>query len=171
MSNRFPSTWHKMRELVILSLNIIYIKDILQQSERLKARLIYLNFSEGPIEGVEDMLRVRKRQLNLRMKNLLEEILNSSRDWSLYGFNVDIETASLTRKQLEKGYAIFTNIREVSFALNLRNGALSIIYNPEDPDSTDANLRSLEYTARHEGPVYKFFNIDMNDPLTGLIRY
>jgi hypothetical protein len=165
-----------MRELVILSLNIIYIKDTLQQCERLKAKLQYMNFPTGSISVTEDNLTKRKHELHKRMKELLEDILNSKKDYkaitdaSDYTFNIELEHASLTRKQLEKGYALFTNVRNIDYALNLRNGCLLPITMPESSCS-DRNLMSLEYTANHDGSVYKYFEIDLADPLTNELRY
>jgi len=170
MSKQYKSTWHKMRELVILSLNIIYIKDTLQFSERLHAKIQYLNVTTGSIAVLQDDLQRRKHELNKRMKELLEDILNSSRPESDFCFNIELEHASLTRKQLEKGYALYTNIRNNSYALNLRNGCILPIDNPELTVS-DRNLMSLEYTAHHDGAVYKYFDIDLSDPLTNNIRY
>jgi len=71
----FASSWHMLRELVVLSLNIIFIKDTLQQCERLKAKFQYINMAEGSIEIMEDNLRKRKHALNLRVKDLLENEL------------------------------------------------------------------------------------------------
>jgi hypothetical protein len=160
-----------MRELVILSLNIIYTKDLLQFSERYCAKLEYLNFQVGPVTVSQQELLRRKHELNKRVKELLEDIMNSRTDGSKYLFNIELAHACLTRKQLERGYALFTNIYNVTFALNLRNGALLIIPNPESVDTQGGNLSSLEYTAYHEGSVYKFFDIDVADPLKGNLRY
>lgn len=164
MAQQFKSTWHKMRELVILSLNIIYIKDTLQSLERLTAKLQYINMTDGPLKVTHDDLQRRKHELNKRMKRLLEELMNSSRDDSEFCFNVELEHASFTKKQLEKGYVIFNNIRDVAFALDIRKGSLLPIANPES-NVLDPNLASLQYTERHDGPVYKYFEIDTSDPL------
>lgn len=170
MSKRYKSTWHKMRELVILSLNVIYIKDLLQFYERCIAKTQYLNLSTGPMEVLVYNAQARKHELNKRIKVLLEDILNSSLIENEFCFNVDLPHACITRKQMEKGYALFTNVRNNVYALNLRNGALLPITNPEF-NVSDRNLMSLEYTAQHEGAVYKYFEIDLSDPLTHNIRY
>lgn len=170
MGQIFKSTWHKMRELVILSLNIIYIKNILQQCGRMHEKLEYTGFTSGPVSVIEDNLNRRKHELNKRMKNLLEEIMNSSKDKSDFCFNIEQDHACLTKKQLEKGYALYTNIRNVTYALDLRKGALLPILDPES-NVEDNNLRSLEYTAHHDGPVYEYFEIDTSDPLKNNIRY
>lgn len=173
MIKTYKSTWHKMRELVILSLNIVYIKDLLQQCDRLVAKLEYMNFTIGSITVTQDTLIKRKHELNKRMKELLEDVLNQkgvTLAVTEYAFNIDIDHASLTRKQMEKGYALFTNVRDHTYALNLRNGALLPINLPEVSPS-DRNLMSLEYTAQHEGPVYRYFEIDITDPLKNELRY
>jgi hypothetical protein len=169
----FKSTWHRMRELVIISLNILYIKDYLQQLERARSKALYLNFPDGPIAVMELNLHARKRSLNKRMKVLLEDLMESKHDqrytWlqnasSDYVFNIELENACFTKKQLDKGYALFTNVRDVTFALDLRKGSLLIV-NDYENDTTDANLRSLEYTAYHDGSVLKYFDIETSDPL------
>ena len=170
MSITYKSTWHKMRELVILSLNIIYLKDLLQFYERAKFKSSYLKLTTGPYEVlIQDALQ-RKHELNKRVKVLLESILNSTKDKSDFCFNIELAHACITRKQMEKGYALFTNIRNITYALNLRNGCILIIENPELSVS-DRNLMSLEYTAHHDGPIYKYFEIDLGDPLSSNIRY
>lgn len=175
---QFKSTWHRMRELVVLSLNIILIKDTLQQCERMRAKLHYINFSEGPVSVLELELHARKRALNKRVKVLLEDVMNATTftipkykiDSTNYTFNIDFEHACLTKKQLDKGYALFNNVRDNTFALNLRNGALLPITNYEQ-GTPDGNLASLEYTAQHEGSVLKYFDIDSTDPLKDNLRY
>ena len=159
-----------MRELVILSLNIIYIKDLLQFYDRATLRTDYLKLSTGPIAVLIQDAVQRKHELNKRVKVLLEDILNSTKDESDFSFNIELSHACITRKQMEKGYAIFTNVRDLSYALNLRNGCLLPIDNPELSVS-DRNLMSLEYTAQHDGAIYKYFEIELNDPLTNNIRY
>jgi len=161
---QFKSTWHRMRELVIISLNIIYVKDLMQHCERMKTKTEYLNISTGPIKVLEKDLEYRKRSLNKRMKILLEDLLNSKRDQSEYVFNIDVDHACLTKKQLEKGYALFTNVHDKTFALDIRKGALYPIEFPES-NTQERTILFLEYTAKHEGAVYEFFEIDITDPL------
>jgi len=160
----FKSTWHRMRELVIISLNILHIKDALQQLERTRAKALYMNFSDGPIAVMELNYQTRKRSLNKRMKVLLEDLMNSKRDQTEYAFYVDKDSACFTKKQLDKGYALFTSVLETTFALDLRKGSLLIINNYEN-ESIDTNLRSLEYTAYHDGSVLKYFDINPSNPL------
>lgn len=162
-----------MKELVILSLNVIYIKDTLQFQDRFRAKLQYLNISEGSEDVTRQALFTRKRILLKRIKSLLDGLLNSTKIESDYAFNIDWEHASLTMKQLNKGYALYANVRDKTYALNLRNGMLLPIDFPESTSGaiTDTNLRGLEYTAQHEGSVLKFFNIDPSDPLKNEIRY
>lgn len=160
-----------MRELVILSLNIIYLKDLLQFYERAKFKTEYLNLSTGPYDVLIQDAQYRRHGLNKRVKVLLEDILNSKKDESDYCFNIELAHACITRKQMEKGYALFTNIRNNTYALNLRNGCLLPIDNPELGATSDRNLMSLEYTAYHDGSIYKYFDIDLSDPLTNKIRY
>ena len=159
-----------MRELVILSLNIIYIKDLLQFYERAKFKSSYLDLATGPYEVMIQDALYRKHFLNKRVKTLLENILNSTKDESDYCFNIELAHACITRKQMEKGYALFTNIRNNTYALNLRNGCILPVGNPE-LSLSDRNLMSLEYTAQHDGAIYKYFEIDINDPLSSNIRY
>lgn len=159
-----------MRELVIISINIIYLKDLLQFYERGHAKAEYLNLPTGTTDVQVDEAKRRIHSLKVRMKRMLENLMNSDKTDSSFTFNIDVEHASLTRKQLEKGYALFTNVRGYTYALNLRNGGLFHILEPER-NVIDPHLASLEYTAVHEGPVYKFFEIDQTDPLKGEIRY
>jgi hypothetical protein len=170
---KFPTQWHRMKEIVILSLNVIYIKDTLQFQDRFRAKLQYLNISEGSEMVTQQALLARKRILLKRIKDLLEELMNSSKDKSDYSFNIDWEHASLTMKQLSKGYALYTNVRDTTYALNLRNGMLLPIDFPESTSGaiTDTNLRGLEYTAQHDGSVLKYFDIDPTDPLKNELRY
>lgn len=171
MSKRYKSTWHKMRELVILSLNVIYIKDLLQFYERAKFKTEYLNLSVGPYEVLINNALHRKHELNRRIKIFLEELLNSDLQYSNYCFNIELPHACITRKQMEKGYAFFTNVFNNTYALNLRSGTLLLIDNPELSASSDRNLMSLEHIAYHEGSIYKYFEIDLSDPITNNIRY
>jgi hypothetical protein len=160
-----------MKELVILSLNVIYIKDGMQQLDRIKARLQYLDIPTGSLDNIEQDYINRKRSLNKRIKVFIEELVNSKKEQSKYVFNIDVEHACLTKKQLDKGYAVFSNIYGFEYALNLRNGALLPIYDSELQTIKDPNLRNLEYTADHEGSVLKYFEIDITDPLKNELRY
>ena len=121
-----------------------FIKDTLQQCERLRAKLQYINESDGPISIIEQNFQSRKRKLNKRIKIQLEDLMNTKRATSIsnFVFTVDLDTACLTKKQLDKGYALFNNINDITFALNLRNGSLLIVNNYED-DVIDSNLRAL----------------------------
>jgi hypothetical protein len=164
----FASLWHKLRELVVLSLNIIFIKDTLQQCERLKAKLSYINIPDGSTEVTMDNLRRRKHNLNLRVKDLLENDLLLPRL-----VVVDIPNASLTKKQLDKGYAFFTDIRENTIAFDLRKGTTYPITTQEiEENTTSATMNALEYNATHLGSVLRYFEIDQSDPLKGKdLRY
>lgn len=160
-----------MRELVIISLNIIYVKDTMQACERLQTKARYLNIPDGSIKvTIQELLR-RKHSLNKRMKRELEYLVNSGRRESNFIFDIPVEHACLTKKQLEKGYMLLTNIRNMTYALDIRKGALYPIDDPESNSTTDINLRYLEYTAQHDGPVYKYFEIDETDPLKNELRY
>jgi hypothetical protein len=164
----FKSTWYKLRELVVLSLNIIFIKDTLQQCERLRLKAQYINMTSGSIEVFEDNLRKRKHALNIRVKSLLEDDILLPRL-----IVVDAPFACLTRKQLDRGYAIFSDIQERSFALDLRKGSTYPLtdYSIEET-SNCATMNSLEYNAQHLGSVLKYFEIDQSDPLKGKdLRY
>lgn len=171
MTDIQTSTWHRMRELVLLSLNIIYLKDILQQTERLGTRLDYMNIAKGSTSVIRQELLARKHRLHIRMKRQLENLINSTNQYETdFAFNIDVESACLTRKQLQKGYALLTNIRDNTYALNIRNGALTPVAYPEINVLNDG-LGMLEYTAQHDGPVYKYFDIDETDPLLNNLRY
>lgn len=159
-----------MKELVLVSLNILYIKDTLQMCDRLIARLQYSGFSTGTMDVQIQSLKEKKRTLNIYMKDLLEELLNGKSTQTGSAFNIDVDCACFSRKELERGYALFTNVRNVTFALDIRKGSLLIIHNPET-NSGDPNRDSLEYTARHEGPVYSYFQIDPTDVLKDGIRH
>lgn len=166
----YKSTWHRMRELVILSLNIIFVKDMMQYCERLATKAEYLNLPSGSIQVMQQELIKRKHSLNKRMKNELEDLLNSKREASEFVFVIPVEHACLTKKQLEKGYALITNINDRTFALDIRKGALYPIDFPEE-NTNERNMQYLEYTAKHEGPVYKYFEIDETNPLQNELRY
>lgn len=164
----FASSWHKLRELVVLSLNIIYLKDTLQQCERLKSKFNYINMAEGSIAIMEDNLRKRKHALNLRVKELLEEDLLIPRI-----VTIDIPNAALTKKQLDKGYAFFTDVMDKTMAFDLRKGTCYPITEQEaEENTTSATMDSLEYNAKHLGSVLRYFEIDQSDPLKGKdLRY
>jgi hypothetical protein len=164
----FASSWHKLRELVVLSLNIIYIKDTLQQCERLKSKFRYINMAEGSIEIMEDDLRKRKHALNIRVKELLEEELLTPRI-----VVIDVPNASLTKKQLDKGYAVFVDIMDKTIAFDLRKGTCYPITEGEaENNTTSATMNALEYNAQHLGSVLRYFEIDQSDPLKGKdLRY
>jgi hypothetical protein len=164
----FASSWHKLRELVVLSLNIIYLKDTLQQCERLKSKFRYINMAEGSISIMEDNLRKRKHALNIRVKELLEDDLLLPRL-----VVIDIPNASLTKKQLDKGYAFFVDIQEKTIAFDLRKGTCYPISEQDAEEHTSsATMNALEYNAQHLGSVLKYFEIDQSDPLKGKdLRY
>lgn len=161
---QFKSQWHLMRELVILSINIIYLKDMIQHCERMSARAKYLHLPEGSISVMIKDIELRKRSLQKRVKKLLEGLLNSTKDESEYVFNIPLEHACLTRKQLQKGYMLINNVHDKTFALDIRKGALYPVNFPE-LDSNEQTIQFLEYTAKHDGAVYKYFEIDETDPL------
>jgi len=164
----YPSSWHKLRELVVLSLNIIFIKDTLQQTERLKAKLQYINLSKGSVEVVEDDLRRRKHNLNLRVRKLLEDEILAPRVIA-----IDVPNASLTKKELDRGYALYTDVRGNTYALDLRKGSTYPLTEQEIENNTNsATMASLEYNAKHLGSCLKYFEIDQSDPLKGKdLRY
>lgn len=163
------SSWHTLRELVVLSLNIIFIKDTLQQTERLKAKLQYMNFTTGSIEVLEDDLRRRKHNLNLRVRKLLEEDILYPRIIA-----IDVPNASLTKKELDRGYALYTDVRGNTFALDLRKGSTYSLSEQEIEENVlpSTALATLEYNAKHLGNVLKYYEIDQSDPLKGKdLRY
>jgi hypothetical protein len=169
MANKvFASSWHKLRELVVLSLNIIFIKDTLQQTERLKAKLQYINIADGSVSVLEDDLRRRKHNLNIRVKQLLEDDILVPRVIA-----VDIPNASLTKKELDRGYALYTDVMGNTFALDLRKGTTYPLTEFEIENNTNSTtMASLEYNAKHLGSVLKYFEIDQSDPLKGKdLRY
>lgn len=163
------TNWYKLQEIVILSLNIVYIKDTIQAVERMKAKLSYMGIATGPIQVTYQELLDRRRSLTKRTQRHLGEFLNSGRQNLPYIFSIDKEYGWLTKKQLEKGYALFTNIRDMTYALDLRTGTLYPVTNPESEQ--DPIIRTLEYNAQHVGPVYDLYNIDTTDPLKDKLRY
>ena len=168
MAKVFASSWHKLRELVVLSLNIIFIKDTLQQTERLKAKLQYINMADGSVCVLEDDLRRRKHNLNIRVKQLLEDDILVPRVIA-----VDIPNASLTKKELDRGYALYTDVMGNTFALDLRKGTTYPLTEFEiENNTTSTTMATLEYNAKHLGSVLKYFEIDQSDPLKGKdLRY
>ena len=169
MNNKvFESSWHKLRELVVLSLNIIFIKDTLQQTERLKSKLQYMNMADGPVDVIGSDLRRRKHNLNIRVKQLLEDDLLVPR-----AIVIDIPNASLTKKELDRGYALYTDVQGNTFALDLRKGSTYPLTEFEiENNTTSATMATLEYNAKHLGSVLKYFEIDQSDPLKGKnLRY
>ena len=164
----FASSWHKLRELVVLSLNIIFIKDTLQQTERLKAKLQYINITDGSVSVLEDDLRRRKHNLNIRVKQLLEDDILVPRV-----IVVDIPNASLTKKELDRGYALYTDVMGNTSALDLRKGTTYPLTEFEVENTTNSTtMATLEYNAKHLGSVLRYFEIDQSDPLKGKdLRY
>lgn len=149
-----------MRELILLSLNLIYIKDTIQQSERYKGKLQYLDISYGPVEVILMDLRSRSVFLRKRIKNIVENILV---DKYMYGakdiiFNLPTETIGITKKELDAGYMIIEDIYENRYILDLRTGDI-LPYNT-------SNISFYEYKKNKLGGVYNFFKINPKDPIT-----
>jgi hypothetical protein len=167
---RFQSNWHLMKELTVLSLNIIFIKDMLQALDRINGKLQYMNFPQGSIVVTKDNLRLRKRELHKRIAVILEDLLNSKKEVSKFVFIIDRTTACFTKKDIDNQFAIFSNIFNTDFALDLRSGALYPI-NFESDNLNSPIMQTFAYRKQHEQSLLKWFEIDPSEPLKNNLRY
>jgi len=166
MGKRFQATSYElMRELVILSVNLHYVKDLIQKNERFRADLMYLNISHGPLDVLLQELVKRKVSLQKRFKEMVEfqlvEKLNKVSDLLIV---IPIEQAGFRRKEMQQGWAIYPDIFDRQWLLNIRTGDLL--------ESNVTNMRFfMENIAKLEA-VYRYFGIDPHNPLPNKdIRY
>jgi len=159
MGTNYQSTSYQlMRELVVLSLNLIYVKNVIQRNERYKADLMYLNISHGPLDVLlQDLIR-RKTSLQNRFKSLVEfqlvEKLNKVSDLLIV---IMPEQAGFKRKELERGWAVFPDIYDRNWLVNIRTGDLL--------ESNYTNTKFFVSNILQLNAVYGYFQIDPNNPL------
>ena len=71
-TNYQGTTFQLMRELVVLSINLSYVKNALQHNERFRGELMYINMTTGSLDVLSlDLIR-RKVSLQNRFKTLVE---------------------------------------------------------------------------------------------------
>lgn len=156
---RAKARYYVTRELILLSLNLIYVKDTIQQSERFIGKLKYIGVSSGPIEVILMDLRSRSMFLKKRIKNIIENVLVNK---TLAGakdiiLHLPDETTGITKRELDSGYMILEDIYEVRYILDLRTGDI-LPYN-------NTNLNFFEMRKQKLGGVYNYFKINPKDPI------
>ena len=159
------SIYSLMRELVILSINISYVKDTIQQNERYKAKLMYLNISHGPLDVLlQDLVR-RKVSLQKRFKNLIElQLVERHNKVSNLLIVIPEELSGYRKKELEQGWAVLQDIYGEEWILNIRTGDLL--------ESNYINTKFFVDNISVLGSVYVYFKISPKDPLPDKnIRY
>jgi hypothetical protein len=159
------SIYSLMRELVILSINISYVKDTIQQNERYKAKLMYLNISHGPLDVLlQDLVR-RKVSLQKRFKNLIElQLVERHNKISNLLIVIPEELSGYRKKELEQGWAVLQDIYGEEWILNIRTGDLL--------ESNYINTKFFVDNISVLGSVYVYFKISPQDPLPDKnIRY
>lgn len=164
---RFKNAYELMRELVVLSINILLVKELIQKTERYKAGLLYLSISTGPMDVLLLDLAKRKRSLQNRFKlhyeiGLLE--FNPARKELFLVITPD--QAGWKRRDLENGYTKVYDIYDRTYFVDLRTGT---IY-----DKTPENTSHFEGQDKKlfTGSVYDYFNIDVSNPIKGKdLRY
>jgi hypothetical protein len=159
------SIYSLMRELVILSINISYVKDTIQQNERYKAKLMYLNISHGPLDVLlQDLVR-RKVSLQKRFKNLIElQLVERHNKISNLLIVIPEELSGYRKKELEQGWAVLQDIYGEEWILNIRTGDLL--------ESNYINTKFFVDNISVLGSVYVYFKISPKDPLPDKnIRY
>lgn len=159
------SIYSLMRELVILSINISYVKDTIQQNERYKAKLMYLNISHGPLDVLlQDLVR-RKVSLQKRFKNLIElQLVERYNKVSNLLIVIPEELSGYRKKELEQGWAVLQDIYGEEWILNIRTGDLL--------ESNYINTKFFVDNISVLGSVYVYFKISPKDPLPDKnIRY
>ena len=159
------SIYSLMRELVILSINISYVKDTIQQNERYKAKLMYLNISHGPLDVLlQDLVR-RKVSLQKRFKNLIElQLVERHNKISNLLIVIPEELSGYRKKELDQGWAVLQDIYGEEWILNIRTGDLL--------ESNYINTKFFVDNISVLGSVYVYFKISPKDPLPDKnIRY
>jgi hypothetical protein len=157
-TNYQATSFQLMRELVILSINLSYVKNAIQHNERFKGELMYLNITQGPQSITElDLIR-RKVSLQNRFTSLVEfqlvEKLNRIENLLIV---VPLEQAGYRKKEMEQGWAIIPDIYDLTWLLNIRTGQLY--------ENNYTNAKFFMSNILPLGEVYKYFQIDFNNPL------
>jgi hypothetical protein len=164
---RFKNAYELMRELTILSVNIILVKEGIQKTERFKANILYLNISVGPLDILLLDLQKRKRSLQNRFKILYEiDLLEANPARNDLFLVITTDQTGWKRRELEEGYSFIYDIYETRYLVDLRTG---IIYN----DTTENIVYFAERNTKlFMGAVYDYFKVDMKNPLIGKdLRY
>ena len=157
-TNYQGTTYQLMRELVILSINLNYIKETIQHNERYKANLMYLNISVGPLNVLLEDLIKRKTSLQRRFKALVEiqlvEKYNNIKDLL---FVILPEQSGYRKKEMEQGWATIPDIYDNNWLINIRTGDLL--------EENYTNTKFLVTNIKILGSVYNYFSINTQDPL------
>ena len=164
---RFRNAYELMRELVVLSINIVLVKEAIQKTERFKASLLYLNVSTGPMDVLLLDLINRKRSLQNRFKLYYEtDLLDFNPARKDLFLVLTSDQAGWKRKEMECGYAYIYDIYDATYIVDLRTGT---VY-----DKTPENVSHFEHRDKKlfMGQVYDYFKIDVKNPVIGRdLRY
>src|SRR4030042_1402754 len=151
-TNYQGTSFQLMRELVVLSLNLLYIKDTIQQSERFRTKLIYLNISHGPLDVLLIDLVRRKTSLQNRFKFMVElelvEKLNRVSDLLIV---IPPDQSGFRKKEMEQGWAQLVDIYDKNWLLNIRTGDLL--------EDNDVNTKFFTDNILQLHAVYNYFQI------------
>jgi hypothetical protein len=160
MGTNYQGTpYQLMRELVVLSLNLIYVKNVIQKNERYKADLMYLNISHGPLGVLSQDLIRRKTSLQNRFKSLIEfQLVEKVNRVDNLLIVIMPEQAGFKKKELERGWARMPDIYDRSWLLNIRTGDLL--------EDNYTNAKFFVNNILQLNAVYGYFKIDPNNPLT-----
>jgi len=157
-TNYQGTSYQLMRELVILSINLSYVKNTIQRNERYKADLMYLNISHGPLDVLLQDLIKRKTSLQNRFKTMVEiqlvEKLNRVSDLLIV---IMPEQAGFRKKEMEQGWAQIPDIYDRNWLLNIRTGDLL--------EDNYTNTKFFVDNILQLNSVYNYFSININDPL------
>jgi hypothetical protein len=152
------TSFQLMRELVVISINLHYVKDMIQKNERLIAALMYLNIPYGSATLTTDNLNRRKVSLQNRFTSMVEfelvEKLNKVKDMLIV---IPREQAGYRKKEMEQGWAVVPDIYDHNWLLDLRTGQLY--------EDNYTNAKFFMSNILPLGEVYKYFQIDIKNPL------
>jgi len=150
--------YYIMRELTTLSLNLIFIKDLIQETERYKNKLLYMRILNGSLEIVLMDLHSKKAFLKKRIKNIIENVLvKKEPSYSHILLDLPDDTVGITKRDLDSSYATLMDIYDNEYILDLRQGYLFPM--------NEYNAAHYEYRKNTLGGVYRYFKIDPKDPL------
>jgi hypothetical protein len=164
-TNYQATSYQLMRELVILSINLSYVKDAMQRNERFIADLMYLNIPHGPEAITRDNLVKRKASLQKRFTQMIEfQLVEKHNNVQELLIVVPQEQAGFRKKELEQGWASIPDIYENNWLIDLRTGNLY--------EDNYVNAKFFKQNILPLDGVYRYFNIDINNPLPNKdIRY